>query len=76
MKKTKREQTKLSKKLKHEPDADREAVLDEREKSQRLFPSAYSADIGVWSGDKVEVMLRLTYSKAVNLARLLQENKL
>jgi hypothetical protein len=76
MKKTKHEKTKPSKKLKPEPDADREAVLDERERLQRLFPPAYSADIGVWSGDKVEVMLRLTYSKAVNLARLLQENKL
>jgi hypothetical protein len=76
MKKTKHQETKPSKKLRPEADAGREAVLDEREKLQRLFPSAYSADIGVWSGDKVEVMLRLTYSQAVNLARLLQENKL
>jgi hypothetical protein len=80
-KKTKPEETghvakKTSKKLQPEADADREAVLDEREKLQRLFPPAYSADIGVWSGDKVEVMLNLTYSQAVNLARLLKENKL
>jgi hypothetical protein len=65
-----------SKKLQPEADADREAVLDERQKLQRLFPPAYFADIGVWSDDKVEVMLRLTYSQAVNLARLLKENRL
>jgi hypothetical protein len=67
---------KPAKKLQLEQDSDREAVLDEREKLQRLFPPRYSADIGVWSGDSVEVMLKLTYSQAVNLARLLKENKL
>jgi hypothetical protein len=67
---------KRGKKLPSEPEADREAVLDEREKLQRLFPLRYSADIGVWSGDKVEVMLKLAYSQAVNLARLLRETKL
>jgi hypothetical protein len=86
MKKTKHEKTepeksrqetaKTRKKVQPGPDSDREAVLDERGKLQRLFPSGYSADIGVWSGDKVEVMLRLTYSQAVSLARLLKENKL
>jgi hypothetical protein len=76
MKKAKNEKTAASKKLRPEPNADREAVLDEREKLQRLFPPRYSAGIGVWSGDYVEVMLKLTYSQAVNLARLLKENKL
>jgi hypothetical protein len=76
MKKAKNGRTTAGKKLQPEPDADREAVLDEREKLQRLFPPRYSADIGVWSGDKVEVMLKLTYSQAVNFARLLKENKL
>ncbi len=64
------------KKLESEQDADREAVLDEREKLRRQFPLAYSADIGVLPGDKVEVMLRMTYSQAEGLARLLKENKL
>jgi hypothetical protein len=68
--------TKPAKKLQLDQDADREAVLGEREKLQSLFPPRYSADIGVWSGDNVEVMLKLTYSQAVNLARLLKENKL
>ena len=76
MRKTKYENKNASKKPKSEPDAGREAVLDEREKLQRLFPPRYSADIGVWSGDKVEVMLKLTYSQAVNLAGLLKENRL
>jgi hypothetical protein len=76
VKKAKNKKTTAGKKLQLEPDADREAVLDERVKLQRLFPPRYSAGIGVWSGDKVEVMLKLTYSQAANLARLLKENKL
>jgi len=64
------------KKLPPEADADREAVLEEREKLQSLFPPRYFADIGVWRGDNVEVMLKLTYSQAVSLASLLKENKL
>ena len=77
MTKARRATTKpAAKKLQPEQDADREAVLGEREKLQRLFPPGYSADIGVWSGDNVEVMLKLTYSQAVSLARLLKENKL
>jgi len=74
--KPKQAKTSPSKKLQSEPDADREAVLEEREKLQSLFPPRYFADIGVWRGDNVEVMLKLTYSQAVNLARLLKENKL
>jgi hypothetical protein len=73
---SKRERTSASKKLPLGPDSDRKAVLDEHEKLQRLFPLCYSAEVGVWSGDNVEVMLKLTYSQAVNLARLLKENKL
>jgi antibiotic biosynthesis monooxygenase (ABM) superfamily enzyme len=64
------------KKLETEQDADREAVLDEREKLRRQFPPAYSADIAVFPGDKVEVMLRLNFAQAESLARLLKENKL
>jgi hypothetical protein len=68
--------SKTIKKLQNEQDSDREAVLDEREKLRLQFPAAYSADIGVLPGDKIEVMLRLTYSQAESLARLLKENKL
>lgn len=76
MKKIAHEKTDAGKKPKPGPDADRQAVLEEREKLHILFPPRYSADIGVWSGEKVEVMLKLTYSQAVNLARLLKETRL
>ena len=68
--------TRAIRKLQSEQDADREAVLDEREKLRREFPPAYSAEIGVLPGDKIEVMLKLTYSQAESLARLLKANKL
>lgn len=67
---------KVIKQLPTEQDSDREAVLDEREKLRRQFSPAYAADIGVLSGDNVEVTLRLTYTQAEGLARLLKENKL
>lgn len=60
----------------NEPDGDREAVLDEREELRRQFPPAYSPDIGVLAGGKVEIMLKLTPTQAERLARLLKENKL
>lgn len=69
-------QTKTSKKPEHEQNAEREEILDERQKLQRLFPASYSADIGVWNGGKVEAMLKLTLAQAENLARLLKEHKL
>lgn len=56
--------------------AEREAILDEREKLKRLFPADYSPDIGVFSDGKVEVMFKLTYSQAEILAHLLREHKL
>ena len=65
-----------AKKLQVEADADREAVLDEREKLRSQFPPAYGADVGIFPGDKVEVILRLNYAQAESLARLLKENKL
>jgi hypothetical protein len=71
-------QKKATTRKKIEPDenAEREAILDERETLKRLFPAQYSPDIGVFSDGKVEVMFRLTYSQAESLARLLKENKL
>lgn len=71
-----RTKTKVIKQLQTEQDSDREAVLDEREKLRRQFSPAYAADIGVLPGNKVEVILTLTYSQAESLARLLKENKL
>lgn len=62
--------------LEDEQSAEREAILDERQTLKRLFPSAYSPDIGVFTEDKVEVMFKLTRSQAENLARLLKEHPL
>ncbi len=64
------------KQLEDEPSAEREAILDERESLKRLFPAAYSPDIGVFNENSVEVMFKLTRSQAENLARLLKEQKL
>lgn len=60
----------------NEQDADREAVLTEREKLGKLFPPRYSADIAVLEGDKVEVILKMSYSQAESLARLLNDARL
>jgi len=57
-------------------DREREAILDEREALKRLFPAAYSPDIGVFSDGKVEVMFKLTYGEAESLARLMKAQKL
>ena len=64
------------KQLDDEQSAEREAILDERESLKRIFPAAYSPDIGVFNEDSVEVMFKLTRSQAENLARLLKEHKL
>jgi hypothetical protein len=64
------------KQLEDEQSAEREAILDERASLKRLFPPAYSPDIGVFNEDAVEVMFKLSRSQAENLARLLKEHKL
>jgi hypothetical protein len=56
-------------------DAEREAILDERETLRRQFPASYSPDVGVFSDGKVEIMFKLTYAQAERLARLLREHK-
>jgi hypothetical protein len=66
---------KKRKKVKQEQDAEREAILDERETLRRLFPAKYSPDVGVFSDGKVEIMFKLTYAHAEKLARLLREQK-
>jgi len=71
----KNRKTKTRKPVEQEPDAEREAILDERETLRRLFPASYSPDIGVFNDGKVEVMFKLTLSQAENLARLLKKHK-
>lgn len=66
---------KKPKKAPKEVDAEREAILDERETLRRQFPAKYSPDVGVFSDGKVEIMFKLTYSEAERLARLLREHK-
>ena len=56
-------------------DAEREAILDERETLRRQFPASYSPDVGVFSDGTVEIMFKLTYAQAEKLARLLREHK-
>jgi hypothetical protein len=71
----KNRKTKPRKPAEQEQDAEREAILDERETLRRLFPASYSPDIGVFNDGKVEVMFKLTTSQAQNLARLLKKHK-
>ena len=52
--------------------AEREAILQKRESLHRLFPEKYAPDVSVFTDGKVEIMFRLTYSEAENLARLLK----
>ena len=68
--------TKTRKQPEDEQSSEREAILDERESLRRLFPAAYSPDIGVFNENTVEVMFKLTRSQAEGLARLLKEHKL
>jgi hypothetical protein len=63
------------KKIREEPDAEREAILEERETLRRQFPASYSPEISVFADGKVEVMFKLTYAEAEKLARLLHEKK-
>ena len=67
---------KARRQIKAQQEAKREAVLDERKSLQRLFPASFVPDISVFSNGKVEVMFRLTYSQAQNLAKLLKNPKL
>jgi hypothetical protein len=74
-KKTKTTRAKSVKGVVAGQDAEREAILDERETLRRQFPASYSPEIGVFSDGKVEIMFKLTYDQAERLARLLREHK-
>ena len=72
----KKKRSKPRKRVEEPEDVKRKAVLDERQSLQHLFPARYAPDIGVFTDGKVEVMFRLTYSQAQNLARLMKGRKL
>ncbi len=52
--------------------ADRQAILQKRETLHRLFPEKYAPDVSVFTDGKVEIMFKLTYEQAENLARLMK----
>lgn len=56
--------------------ADRQAILQKRESLHRLFPDKYSPDVSVFTEGKVEIVFKLTYSQAENLARLMKGHNL
>ena len=53
-------------------EAEREAILQKRETLHRLFPEKYAPDVSVFTDGKVEIMFKLTYEQAENLARLMK----
>ena len=56
--------------------AEREAILQKRESLNRLFPEKYSPNVSVFTDGKVEIMFKLSYSQAENLARLMKGHDL
>lgn len=56
--------------------AEREAILQKRESLHRLFPEEYSPDVSVLTDGKVEIMFKLSYGQAQNLARLMKGHDL
>jgi hypothetical protein len=56
--------------------ADRQAIIQKRESLHRLFPEKYAPDVSVFTDGKVEIMFKLTYEQAENLARLMKGHDL
>lgn len=54
----------------------REAIHQKRESLHRLFPEKYAPDVSVFTDGKVEIMFKMTYSQAENLARLMKGHDL
>ena len=52
--------------------ADRQAILQKRERLHRLFPEKYAPDVSVFTDGKVEIMFKLSYEQAENLVRLMK----
>lgn len=67
---------KTRERLAGQQNAEREAILQKREGLHRLFPEKYAPDVSVFNDGKVEIMFKLTYLQAENLARLLKEHDL
>jgi hypothetical protein len=42
----------------------------------QLFPEKYALDVSVFTDGKVEIMVKLSYSQAENLARLMKGHDL
>jgi hypothetical protein len=55
---------------------DREAILQKRESLHRLFPEKYAPDVSVFTDGKVEIMFKLSYEQAENLATLMKGHDL
>ena len=55
---------------------DRKAILQKRETLHRLFPEKYAPDVSVFTDGKVEIMFKLSYQQAENLARLMNGHDL
>jgi hypothetical protein len=72
----KKTSTEMPSYVNEQSNADAEAIVEKREHLRREFPSKYSPEISVFSDDKVEVMLKITYLQAEKLARLLKESAL
>jgi hypothetical protein len=57
-------------------ETERQAILQKRESLHRLFPEKYAPDVSVFTDGKVEIMFKLTYEQAENLARLMKGHDL
>ena len=62
--------------LAQQQEAERQAILEKRESLHRLFPEKYSPDVSVFTDGKVEIMFKLSYEQAENLARLMKGHDL
>lgn len=56
--------------------ADRQAIIQKQESLHRLFPEKYAPDVSVFTDGKVEIMFKLSYGQAENLARLMKGHDL
>jgi len=56
--------------------ADRQAIIQKRESLHRLFPEKYAPDVSMFTDGKVEIMFKLSYEQAENLARLMKGHDL
>jgi hypothetical protein len=67
-----KKEIKAREEIAQQQEAERQAILQKRESLHRLFPEKYSPDVSVFTDGKVEIMFKLTYEQAENLARLMK----